>query len=202
MPRQLGHEVIGNQLAYFYMGALEAALQWLTGEGAAGGAPDLLEGSELSLQLKKQTAHQPLPKNALCSDMVCRWEQRRRGPRRALAWQAGLGCPCSLLRADLRCPPPPARTLPFASFRPPNATQRHPTPPNTTRPPRSSNFPQQCAYSYLPRAQGPDVGDWMRNDTGRATLTGQGWSSQTCSGQPVQQCDEEAIGEDFMTARR
>jgi hypothetical protein len=91
MPHQLGHEVIGNQLAYFYMGALEAALQWLTGVGSGGGAPDLLEGSELSLQLKKQTAHQPLPKNALCSDMVCRWEPRRRGPRRALAWQAGLG---------------------------------------------------------------------------------------------------------------
>jgi hypothetical protein len=26
---------------------------------------------------------------------------------------------------------------------------------------------QKCAYSYLPKAQGPDVGDWMVNSTGQ-----------------------------------
>jgi hypothetical protein len=97
-PAALGHEVIGNQMAYFYLGVLEAALQKVA-----------LDDKEVMEEVVAAAAIQPLPVNVMCSDLVC-----------------------------------------------------------------SQNFEQQCAYSYWPKAQGPDLGDWMNNATG-STWVNKAW---------------------------
>jgi hypothetical protein len=63
-PGTLGQEVIGNQMAYFYMTAMEAALtHLLTG--------DLREDSQFLQDLDDSVLQRPLPSNQQCSDLVC-----------------------------------------------------------------------------------------------------------------------------------
>jgi len=59
-PGPLGHEVIGNQMAYYHMKAMDHAISLL------------LASDEQGLQeLRGNAAAQPLPQNAQCSDVVC-----------------------------------------------------------------------------------------------------------------------------------
>jgi len=63
-PGTLGQEVIGNQIAYFYMSAMEVALTRLL-------SGDLTEGSEFLTDLDDSVLQRPLPSNQQCSDLVC-----------------------------------------------------------------------------------------------------------------------------------
>ena len=132
-PAPLGHEVIGNQVAYYHMGALEAALAAIVkgmGVGAAGLAATVAA-------FKAAATGSALPAAVACSDTVC---------------------------------------------------------------PISTTFRPQCAYSYLPKAQGPDVGDIMVNGTAATTAAaaaaGQtGWVNKLvdrqapCEAEGVKECD-------------
>merc|ERR1712224_1164761 len=54
----------GNQMAYYYLGAMEAALVMLLNN-------DLSQGSEFLAELDARGAPRPLPENLFCSDVVC-----------------------------------------------------------------------------------------------------------------------------------
>ena len=90
----LGHEVIGSQLADYYLGLLESVLSELHASAKA------VDGSmPTAAALEAATSSQPLPANVACSDLLCQYSAPR------------------------------------------------------------------CAYSTLPKAEGPDVGDWMLNSS-------------------------------------
>jgi hypothetical protein len=99
-PAPLGHEVIGNQVAYYHLGVLEKALGQITNAQKEGKLPALTK------KFEDTAAPQPLPQYVACKKEVC-----------------------DFLEGDKA----------------------------------------KCAYSFLPKAQGPDVGDWMVNDTTTGT---------------------------------
>ena len=117
-PAPLGHEVIGNQLAYYHMRVLEQAL----GAIVAGGTAGL---SAVVAKFKADATAGVLPKAVACSEKVC---------------------------------------------------------------PISTSFAPQCAYAYLPKAQGPDVGDIMVNGTSSGD-----WVNKLADGQAP--CEADTVAE-------
>jgi len=113
-PGPLGHKVMAHQLAYYYMGLMQRALDDIL---IAEEAEDL---DELINTLEEESKPKRLPSPKLCNPEVCK-------------------------------------------------------------------NPVKCAYSYLPKASGPDVGDWMINDTNH------GWRNILAPNQHV--CDLESYYE-------
>jgi hypothetical protein len=58
----------------------------------------------------------------------------------------------------------------------------------------SQNFAQQCAYSYWPKANGPDLGDWMKNGTEPSK-----WANKACDGNRI--CDKKYEKTDYQWAK-
>lgn len=153
-PGPLGHELIGHQLADYYLALLEETLEApllsaaVAAEAAAhsgsggskrggGGDRDGRSGhggglAHVAAALEREVQPLPLPANAACADAIC------------------------------------------------------------AHPPR-------CAYTFLPKAEGPDVGDWMRNSSsgaipggnvvkgtgGSGGDTSSGWQNVVVPGQPA-----------------
>ena len=90
----LGHEVVGNQIAYYHMTILEIALTAIAAAGS--------DVRALRSRFKRESRARALPAPVACSDIMC---------------------------------------------------------------PISTTFAPQCAYSFLPKAQGPDVGNWVSGRT-------------------------------------
>jgi len=64
-PGMLGHEIAGNQIAYFHMAVMEIALEQLLGHNAS------LDSLDVRATLMV-AAVQPLPENIHCSDFFCK----------------------------------------------------------------------------------------------------------------------------------
>jgi len=111
-PAPLGHEVIGNQVAYYHLQLMRQAVSMIL--GAKNSEDELIDN------LQALASPSNMPPNVACSDVVC-------------------------------------------------GTRSH------------------CAYSYLPKAQGPDVGDWMLNDTDIDTHDP--WTNEVVDHQMA--CDEK-----------
>eukprot|EP00466_Bigelowiella_natans_P017499 jgi/Bigna1/75240/fgenesh1_pg.33_\ len=97
-PGKLGHQVMGHQFAYYYMGLMLNAVESLLAVGKDG----LLQARKALLTQSGRQNNAPLPSPIVCNPDIC------------------------------------------------------------------ENKPS-CAYSYLPKAHGPDVGDWILNKTTEGT---------------------------------
>jgi hypothetical protein len=123
-PAPLGHEVIGNQFAYYYLQLMVKALTKIT-KAFKGKSGDEEAKDALATEMRTLGGAQPLPNNVHCHDHVCKF-----------------------LEGD--------------------------------RP--------KCAYSFLPKAMGPDVGDWMVNKTGGNNWVNKGTGESPCDKEGVETC--------------
>jgi hypothetical protein len=123
-PAPLGHEIIGNQMAYYYLQLMVKALKQIV-KAAKGGSEEALDS--LATDMRTVGGAQPLPNNQHCHDYVCKF-----------------------LEGD--------------------------------RP--------KCAYSFLPKAMGPDVGDWMVNKTagGKKNWLNKGTGESICDQEMGRTC--------------
>ena len=128
-PAPLGHEVIGNQMAYYYLQLMVKALKRIIKAGADVSSSDSEAVEKLETDLRTEAAAQPLPNNMHCQDKICKF-----------------------LEGD--------------------------------RP--------KCAYSFLPKAMGPDVGDWMVNGTGpgKADWVNKGTGESPCHKAHAKKCEQ------------
>jgi hypothetical protein len=118
-PAPLGHEVIGHQMAFYYLQLMVKALERLVAADQ-GGTIELLKS-----ELRMQGGSQPLPAPKHCAHHVCQDRPR-------------------------------------------------------------------CAYSFLPKAMGPDVGDWMVNQSsgGATNWVNKGTGESPCESDRMKVCTE------------